>query len=100
MSRLSITRRVGERIFIEEDSIKVLITGVKGNQVKLVIEAPKEVSIHREEIYRKIEAERAANTVEDLEVPNDSIDEELMSQLLRKFGRCANDDAISDTKVH
>ena len=78
----------------------MLIAGIKGNQVKLVIEAPKEVSIHREEVYRRIEAERAANTVEDLEVPNDSIDEELMSQLLRKFGRCANDDAISDTKIH
>ena len=100
MSRLSITRRVGERVFIEEDSIKVLITGVKGNQVRLVIEAPEEVSIHREEIYRRIEAERAADIVEDLEVPNDSIDEELMGQLLRKFGRCANDDAIADTKIH
>jgi len=54
---LILTRRIGENIIIG-DNIKVFVTGIQGNQVKLGFEAPKEISIHREEIYNIIEDEK------------------------------------------
>jgi carbon storage regulator len=50
---LILTRRVGETIIIVDD-VEVHILGVKGNQVRIGIEAPEDVSVHREEIYEKI----------------------------------------------
>lgn len=55
---LILTRRVGERLMIG-DCVEIAILGVKGNQVRVGIDAPKEVSVHREEIYRKILLEAA-----------------------------------------
>lgn len=55
---LILTRRVGESIKIS-DSIDVTILGVKSGQVRIGINAPKDVSIHREEIYEKIKREEA-----------------------------------------
>ena len=53
---LILTRRIGETLMIgDEVTIKVL--GVKGNQVRLGVNAPKDVSVHREEIYEKIQEE-------------------------------------------
>ena len=54
---LILTRRWGESITIGDD-VKVTVLGTKGNQVRFGIDAPKEVSVHREEIYRKIQAEK------------------------------------------
>lgn len=51
---LILTRRVGETLVIGDD-IKVNVLGVKGNQVRIGIHAPKEVSVHRQEIYNKIQ---------------------------------------------
>ncbi|HEC75291.1 MAG TPA: carbon storage regulator [Methylophaga aminisulfidivorans] len=53
---LILTRRVGESLVIGDD-INIIILGVKGNQVRLGIEAPEDVSIHREEIYLKIKSD-------------------------------------------
>lgn len=53
---LILTRRVGESLIIGDDVI-VNVLGVKGNQVRIGVDAPKHVSIHREEIYERIKAE-------------------------------------------
>jgi len=50
---LILTRRVGEKLMIG-DEVEVMVLGVKGNQVRLGVLAPKDVPVHREEIYEKI----------------------------------------------
>ena len=55
---LILTRRVGESIVIGDD-ISISVLGVKGSQVRLGIDAPKDVSVHREEIYQRIQEEKA-----------------------------------------
>jgi carbon storage regulator len=54
---LILTRRISETIVIGEN-IEIAVLGVKGNQVRLGIEAPKAVSVHRKEIYEKIKSEQ------------------------------------------
>lgn len=56
---LALTRKKGQSIIIG-DTIEVTIVDVKGDQVRIGIKAPKEVSIHRKEIYMEIEAENKA----------------------------------------
>lgn len=50
---LILTRRVGETVRIGDD-VSITVLGVKGNQVRIGIDAPREVAVHREEIYQKI----------------------------------------------
>ena len=54
---LILTRRVSESIIIGDD-VKITVLGVKGYQVRIGIEAPKDVSVHREEIYERIQHEK------------------------------------------
>jgi carbon storage regulator len=53
---LILTRRVGETLMIG-DNVTITVLGVKGNQVRLGVNAPKDVSVHREEIYQRIQRE-------------------------------------------
>ena len=54
---LILTRRVGERLMIG-DEISVTVLGVKGNQVRIGVDAPSNVIVHREEIYERIRSQR------------------------------------------
>ena len=54
---LILTRRVGETLMIG-DEVTVTVLGVKGNQVRIGVNAPKDVSVHREEIYERIKNEQ------------------------------------------
>ncbi len=53
---LILTRRVGETLMIGDD-VTVTVLGVKGNQVRIGVNAPKDVAVHREEIYERIRKE-------------------------------------------
>ncbi|MDY6891383.1 MAG: carbon storage regulator CsrA [Pseudomonadota bacterium] len=55
---LILTRRVGETLMVGDD-VTVTVLGVKGNQVRIGVNAPKDVSVHREEIYQRIQREKS-----------------------------------------
>ena len=57
---LILTRRVGETLVIGDD-VTVTVLGIKGNQVRIGVNAPKDVSVHREEIYDRIQREKGGN---------------------------------------
>ena len=56
---LILTRRAGETVMIGND-VTITVLGVKGNQVRIGINAPKDVAVHREEIYERIQSEQSA----------------------------------------
>lgn len=54
---LILTRRIGETLMVG-DEVTITVLGVKGNQVRIGINAPKDLAVHREEIYNKIQREK------------------------------------------
>ncbi len=58
---LILTRRMGEALMIG-DNVTVTVLGIKGNQVRIGVLAPKDVGVHREEIYQRIRHEKEADT--------------------------------------
>lgn len=59
---LILTRRIGETLMVGDD-VTVTVLGIKGNQVRLGVNAPKDVAVHREEIYQRIKQEQANEQV-------------------------------------
>ena len=64
---LILTRRVGETVMIGAD-VTVTVLGVKGNQVRVGINAPKNVAVHREEIFERIKREQDPNSGREADV--------------------------------
>ena len=67
---LILTRRVGESLMVG-DEVTVTVLGVKGNQVRIGVNAPKEVAVHREEIYEKIQSEKSDDDPQEPAEPDE-----------------------------
>lgn len=60
---LILTRKIGETLMVG-DEVQVTVLGVKGNQVRIGVNAPKEIAVHREEIHQRIQREKEAKSKE------------------------------------
>ena len=68
---LILTRRAGETVMIGSD-VTITVLGVKGNQVRIGINAPKDVAVHREEIYERIQSEKTGESGAETAADNKS----------------------------
>jgi carbon storage regulator len=66
---LILTRRIGEKLVIGDD-VTVTVLGIKGIQVRIGVDAPREVQVHREEVYQRILKERVADTTQAATSPH------------------------------
>ncbi len=64
---LILTRKVGETLMVGDD-VTVTVLGIKGNQVRIGVNAPKKLSVHREEIYQKIQREKLQKNLKSDEI--------------------------------
>ncbi|OGT06236.1 MAG: carbon storage regulator [Gammaproteobacteria bacterium GWE2_37_16] len=83
---LILTRKIGESIIIGDDVV-INVLGVRGLQVRLGIEAPRDVSVHREEVYQRIlrEREMGVDGAEGEEIPNcDEGDQEIVEIVIEE----------------
>ena len=82
---LILTRRIGETLMVG-DEVSVTVLGVKGNQVRLGVNAPKYIAVHREEIYQRIQEERSVQE-NFLNTISESIDNALGDDEDTKYNR-------------
>lgn len=68
---LILTRRVGETLMVGDD-VNVTVLSVKGNQVRIGINAPKSLAVHREEVYQRIQAESCQEAISRQEYPKEA----------------------------
>ena len=68
---LILTRRVGETLVIGDD-VTITVLGVRGSQVRLGVNAPKDIAVHREEIYQRIQNEKSGEISSESDENNDS----------------------------
>ena len=83
---LILTRRVGETVMIGED-ITVTVLGVKGNQVRIGVNAPRNVAVHREEIFERIKREEAGDAPEGDAPEGDDAGDTGPATMVGSFGR-------------